>query len=261
MRSQVSVHELTLASQQARPPHEDPEGRPRNGVINAFSKLDVTAMLDDGKTAGLPTAPRSTPGRTTCWRRPRSGTGGGGIAYRQLSNTYIALFSHFIPCGLWEAVYIIEGLLKKTPATSSPTRSTQTRRASRCRSSASRPCRGSTCCPASGTRTTWSSTGRTRGTRYQHIDSLFGDELVDWDLIEAHWSDLLRTAISIRENRSHRSRCCRQVSADLTAALRAAAPGGPGAALLTSPAVGGRVPAPDPVGHRPVRSHDDWGPR
>ncbi|MEU0479504.1 Tn3 family transposase [Streptosporangium sp. NPDC006013] len=30
---------------------------------------------------------------------------------------------------------------------------------------------------------------------------MFGDEAVDWALIEAHWTDLLRTAISIRENR------------------------------------------------------------
>ncbi|SDM71022.1 Tn3 transposase DDE domain-containing protein [Nonomuraea jiangxiensis] len=41
----------------------------------------------------------------------------------------------------------------------------------------------------------------TPGTRYQHIDSLFGDEAIDWTLTETHWTDLLRTAISIRENR------------------------------------------------------------
>ncbi|MEU2687180.1 Tn3 family transposase [Streptomyces hygroscopicus] len=38
----------------------------------------------------------------------------GGIAYHHISDTYIALFTHFIPCGVWEAVYIIEGLLKDT---------------------------------------------------------------------------------------------------------------------------------------------------
>jgi hypothetical protein len=36
----------------------------------------------------------------------------GGIAYHHISDTYIALFSHFIACGVWEAVYIIDGLLK-----------------------------------------------------------------------------------------------------------------------------------------------------
>ncbi|MEU7004305.1 Tn3 family transposase [Nonomuraea sp. NPDC046570] len=37
---------------------------------------------------------------------------------------FVALFSHFIPCGVWEAVYIIEGLLKNAseiqPDTISP---------------------------------------------------------------------------------------------------------------------------------------------
>jgi len=38
--------------------------------------------------------------------------GYGGIAYHHVSDNYIALFSHFIPCGVWEAVYILAGLLK-----------------------------------------------------------------------------------------------------------------------------------------------------
>ncbi|MFI2508736.1 Tn3 family transposase [Streptomyces sp. NPDC018972] len=29
-------------------------------------------------------------------------------------DTYLALFTHFIPCGVWEAVYIVEGLLENT---------------------------------------------------------------------------------------------------------------------------------------------------
>ncbi len=36
----------------------------------------------------------------------------GGIAYHHVSDQYIALFSTFIPCGVWEAVEIIEALLK-----------------------------------------------------------------------------------------------------------------------------------------------------
>jgi TnpA family transposase len=38
-------------------------------------------------------------------------SGFGGIAFRLRSDTYIALFSHFIPCGVWEAVYILDSLL------------------------------------------------------------------------------------------------------------------------------------------------------
>ncbi len=38
-------------------------------------------------------------------------------------------------------------------------------------------------------------------TGFEHIDSLFGDNVIDWGLIETHWPDLLRTAISISEGR------------------------------------------------------------
>ena len=36
----------------------------------------------------------------------------GGIAYRHIADSYIALFTSFIPCGVWEAVHILDGLLK-----------------------------------------------------------------------------------------------------------------------------------------------------
>ena len=37
--------------------------------------------------------------------------------------------------------------------------------------------------------------------KYGHIDALFGDNVIDWALIEKHWPDLLRAGISIREGR------------------------------------------------------------
>lgn len=40
--------------------------------------------------------------------------GNGGISYNHISDTYIALFSHFVPFGVWEAVYIIDGLMNNT---------------------------------------------------------------------------------------------------------------------------------------------------
>lgn len=33
------------------------------------------------------------------------------VAYHHISGEYIALFSHFISCGVWEAVYIPDALL------------------------------------------------------------------------------------------------------------------------------------------------------
>ncbi len=42
-------------------------------------------------------------------------------------------------------------------------------------------------------------------TKYGHIDALFGDNVIDWDLIEKHWPDLLRAGISIREGRLYKA--------------------------------------------------------
>ena len=36
----------------------------------------------------------------------------GGIAYHHIADNYVALFTTFIPCGVWEAVHILDGLLK-----------------------------------------------------------------------------------------------------------------------------------------------------
>ncbi len=38
--------------------------------------------------------------------------GYGGIAYHHIADSYIALFTSFIPCGVWEAVHILDALLK-----------------------------------------------------------------------------------------------------------------------------------------------------
>src|ERR1700679_1641150 len=38
--------------------------------------------------------------------------GYGGIAYHHISDTYIALFTSFITCGVWEAVHILDALIK-----------------------------------------------------------------------------------------------------------------------------------------------------
>jgi TnpA family transposase len=197
MRSQVSVHELTLAANKHATAAKIEKASAT--VINAFSKLDVTAMWGDGKTAAADGTQIDT-WEDNLLAETSIRSGYGGIAYRHVSNTYIALFSHFIPCGVWEAVFIIEGLLMNASDIQPDTIHADTQGQS---------------LPVFGLAAllgfdllprirNWHDLVFYRpdeSTQYQHIDSLFGDESVDWHLIEAHWSDLLRTAISIRENR------------------------------------------------------------
>ena len=104
MRGQVSVHELSLAANKhatAAKIHAASAD-----VINAFSPLDVTRLWGDGQPAGADGTQIDTWEDNLLAETSIRYGGYGGIAYRHVADTYIALFSHFIPCGVWEAVYI-----------------------------------------------------------------------------------------------------------------------------------------------------------
>lgn len=120
----------------------------------------------------------------------------GGIAYHHISDTYIALFSHFISCGVWEAVYIIDGLLKNESDIQPDTVHADTQGQSE---------------PVFGLAhllgiqlmprmRTWNKVAFYRPdkeTKYQHIDSLF-TRTINWQLIETHWQDLMQVILSIQ---------------------------------------------------------------
>lgn len=101
---------------------------------------------------------------------------------------------------MWEAVYIIEGLLKNTSDIQPDTVHADTQGQSLSVFGLG-VLLGFDLLPRIRNRHDLVFYRPGEDVRYSHIDTLFGDEAVDWDLIETHWSDLLRTAISIRENR------------------------------------------------------------
>jgi hypothetical protein len=93
--------------------------------------------------------------------------------------------THFIPCGVWEAVYIIEGLLKNVSEVQPSTIHADTQ----------------------GQSLPVFSLAHLLGFAYVHIDALFGEpgrNVIDFDLIEAHFKDLMRVAISVREGMRRR---------------------------------------------------------
>ncbi|MFI6900530.1 Tn3 family transposase [Nonomuraea sp. NPDC050394] len=121
----------------------------------------------------------------------------GGVAYHHVADNYIALFSRFVPCGVWEAVYIIEGLLEQESEAAPKEIHADTQGQS---------------FPVFGLAHLFGFELLPRirnfrdltfhrpepGIRYRHIDALFG-EPINWQLIENHWQDLMKVAISIRE--------------------------------------------------------------
>jgi len=122
--------------------------------------------------------------------------GYGGIAYHHISDTYIALFSHFISCGVWEAVYIIEGLLKNKSDIQIETVHADTQGQSSTVFAISYLL-GIQLEPRIRNWKDLIFYRPNKNEAYKHIDSLFS-EAIDWDLIETHVKDMFQVVLSIK---------------------------------------------------------------
>lgn len=122
--------------------------------------------------------------------------GYGGIAYHHIADNYVALFSHFIPCGTWEAIYILEGLLQNASELQPETVHADTQGQST-PVYALAHLLGIKLMPRIRNWKDLIFYRPTATTTFQHIDALFTD-VIDWKLIEVHWQDLLRVVLSIR---------------------------------------------------------------
>jgi TnpA family transposase len=135
--------------------------------------------------------------------------GWGGIGYYHVSDTYIALFSNFIPCGVWEAVYILDGLLENKSDIRPDTLHADTQGQSE---------------TVFGLAHLLSIQLMPRIRNWKdlkfylpsedlgisHINELFSDT-IDWNLIETHFEDMLRVAISISQGKIRSSTILRKL--------------------------------------------------
>jgi len=128
----------------------------------------------------------------------RYGGYGGGGSYH-VSDTSIALLSHFIPCGVWEAVYILDGLLKNTSDIQPEVLHADPQ-------GQSTPVFGLAhllgiqLMPRMRNWKDLTLFRPTRTARYRHIDPLFTDAM-NWELIHTHFPDMLRVVFSIQAGR------------------------------------------------------------
>jgi len=123
----------------------------------------------------------------------------GGIAYHHIADTYIALFTSFIPCGVWEAVHILDGLMKNRSEIQPDTIHADTQ-------GQSEPVFG--LCRMLGIKLMPRMRGLgdvtfyrpAKGARYEHINALFTGD-IDWDLIATHARDMIQVVLSIQAGR------------------------------------------------------------
>jgi TnpA family transposase len=125
--------------------------------------------------------------------------GFGGIGYYHVSDLYIALFSHFIPCGAYEGAYILDPFYQNKSDIQPDTVHADTHGQS---------------APIFGLAyvlgiqlmpriRNWKNLilyRPSKEVRYEHIDTLFS-ACVDWELIATHLPDMLRVGISIAAGR------------------------------------------------------------
>ena len=165
-------------------------------VINAYNQFSLPKFWGSGKRASADGTKWDIYEQNLLAEYHIRYGGYGGIGYYHVSDTYIALFSHFIPCGVWEAVYILDGLLKNTSDIQPDTIHADTQ-------GQSTPVfalaylLGIKLMPRIRNWQDLTLCRPDKQVRYDHIDELFTD-VIDWKLIETHLPDLLRVVLSIK---------------------------------------------------------------
>lgn len=168
-------------------------------VINAYNSLALPKFWGTGKKS-------STDG--TKWElydqnllseyHIRYG-GYGGIGYYHVSDKYIALFSHFIPCGAWEGVYLLDILQNNKSEIQPDTFHGDTQ-------SQNGPIFGLSYLLGINLMPrirNWKDLTLYKPyetSSYRHIGELFTDT-IDWNLIEENFPSMLRVALSIKEGK------------------------------------------------------------
>lgn len=165
-------------------------------IINAYSRLKLPLYWGTGKQAAADGSKFEIYDNNLISEYHLRYGGYGGIAYHHVSDQYIALFTHFITCGVWEAVYILDGLIKNQSDIQPDTLHADTQ---------------GQCFPAFALSyllgiqlmpriRNWKDLSFFRPSYdavYEYINPLF-DKNVNWHLIQMHWQDLMRVVLSIR---------------------------------------------------------------
>ena len=166
-------------------------------TINQYARFDLPRFWGTGKAAAADGTQFDLYSNNLLAEQHVRYGGYGGIAYHHISDSYVALFSHFINVGVWEAVYIFDGLLQNTSDIQPDTLHADTHGQSE---------------PVFGLShllgiqlmpriRNWKKLTFYRADQddtYEHVDALF-TEVIDWDLIRTHWQDLMQVAISIQQ--------------------------------------------------------------
>lgn len=171
----------------------------KNHIINLYKKFDILRYWGTGERAAAD---------GTIWeifqknilaeKHIRYGVNG-AIGYYHISDLYIALFSKFIPCGVWEGVHILDILMNENVDINPHILHSDTQGQNETIFGLS-SLLGIELMPRIRNWKNLVLYKSDKTKKYKHIDELFS-ETIDWDIIKTHFSDMLRVALSVKMGR------------------------------------------------------------
>lgn len=168
-------------------------------VVNAYNKFELPSYWGTGSTASVDGTRFDMYEQSLLSEFHVRYAAFGGIGYYMVSDTYIALFSRFIPCGVREAMYLIDALMQNQSEINPDTVHGDTHAQSTIVFGL---------CHLLGIKLMprikdinklifFKPDGRIK---YEHIDSLFS-ESINYKIIKSNYADMLRVAMSIKEGK------------------------------------------------------------
>jgi TnpA family transposase len=165
-------------------------------VINCFNQFQLPKYWGSGMSASADGKKWNIYEQNLISERHIRYGGYGGLGYYHVSDRYIALMAHFTTCGTYEAIHILDGLLKNASEIQPDTVHGDTQ-------SQSYPVfalaylLGIKLMPRIRDLGDCSFSRAEPKQRYSHINALM-DDAIKWDLIEEHLPEMMRIAVSIK---------------------------------------------------------------
>lgn len=166
-------------------------------VINTYNKFTLPSYWGTGKSASADGTKWSLYEKNLMSEYHIRYGGYGGIGYYHVSDKYIALFSHFIPCGVYEAVYILDGLIRNQSDIQPDTLHGDTH-AQNTPVFGLAHLLGIDLMPRIRNIKDLIFFKPSPDAKYKNIQTLFSSKAIDWELIRKHYLEMLRVAISIK---------------------------------------------------------------
>lgn len=165
-------------------------------VVNAYNRFRLPKLWGSGKSVSADGKKWDVYEQNLLAEYHIRYGGYGGLGYYHVSDNYIALFSRFIPCGVYEAVYILDAIFENETDLEPDTIHADSQGQSTT-VFALAYLLGIDLMPRIRNWKDLVFFKADKASKYEHIDSIFGD-VIDWHLIETHLLDMLRVVLSIQ---------------------------------------------------------------